>query len=74
MLLRGWGTEKNSDQAFKYVKESADLGNTFSNADLGKMYQEGLGTEKDYFEAYHRYRSAADNGLSVAYYRFGFNV
>ena len=71
MLLRGWGTEKNYDQAFKYVKESADLGNAFSNADLGKMYQEGLGTEKDYFEAYHRYRSAADNGLSVAYYRLG---
>jgi hypothetical protein len=71
MFLRGWGVEKNYDLAFRYLKESADLGNALSNVDLGEMYQKGLGTERDFFEAFHRYRFAASKGVAVAFYRLG---
>lgn len=72
MYLRGWGTEKNDEQAFVYLSKAVHMGNIFSNADLGKMYQKGLGgVAQDYREARSMYEIAAKHGYTPAYYRLG---
>ena len=69
LYLRGWGTEKNTKKAFKYLKKAVELGNILAHVDLAKMYQEGLATKQDYQMAYYLYKIAAEKGNSIANYR-----
>jgi len=71
MYLRGWGIDKNDELAFVYLSKAVHLGNIFSNADLGKMYQEGLGVTQDFRKARWMYEIAATHGYAPAYYRLG---
>ena len=44
--------EKDYDLAYKLWKESADLGDSASQFNLGILYTLGFGVKKNYFEAF----------------------
>lgn len=47
MYLRGLGTKQDYSKAFEYYSRAADLCNDIAEYNLGKIYEQGLGVEKD---------------------------
>jgi TPR repeat protein len=62
---------KDYDSAFIYFKKSADSGYSKANAQLGYMYEKGLGTNVNSHLADKYYRKAAEEGNSIALYNIG---
>ena len=58
--------------ALRIFRQLADQGNASAQANLGWMYQNGLGVIQDYATAVRWYRKAADQGYAVAQYNLGF--
>lgn len=57
---------KDYPTAHKIFARLADSGHALAQLDLGKMYEEGLGIEKDVFDAVKLYRLAAKQGNPIA--------
>src|SRR4051794_17706242 len=49
-------------EALKFYRRAARQDNAWSQQNLGKMYEQGLGVKQDYVEAVKWYRLAAENG------------
>ena len=56
-----------SNDEIKWLKELSKT-NPYAQFNLGYMYSNGLGVEKDYKEAVRLYRLSADQGDSIAQY------
>lgn len=63
---------KDENEAFRWYKLSADLGNCRGQGILGYCYGEGFGIEKDETMAIIWYRRAAAQGETVAIYNIGY--
>lgn len=66
MYYDGYGTDVNYEEAFKWLKMSADEGNHLSEFTVGKMLYYGLGTEKDTAAAAEYLTRAAESGNEYA--------
>lgn len=66
MYYDGYGTDVNYEEAFKWLKMSADEGNHLSEFTAGKMLYYGLGTEKDTAAAAEYLTRAAESGNEYA--------
>jgi tetratricopeptide (TPR) repeat protein len=60
--------EGDYDSAFEYLTKAADLGYLMADYELGNMYEEGEGVEKDQEKAIHHYEKAAIGGHPYARY------
>lgn len=68
----GNGVPQDYKKAFSYAEQSADQGNKNAQFLLGKMYQDGLGTDREApEEAVKWYKLAAEQGLNSASYSLG---
>ena len=66
--LYGHGETQNFEKAKELYEEARKLRSARVFRSLGKMYEMGIGVEKDYNEAYNLYKEGAslnDEGLSV---------
>ncbi len=68
MYELGQGTPKNLDEALRYYREGAALGNAEAQASLGRMYLTGTGVPRDQDEGLRLMRQAADQGDGAAIY------
>jgi TPR repeat protein len=59
-------TETGFEEAAKSYREAADKGHADAQFELGKLYSQGLGVEKDVAECLRWYRKAADQGINRA--------
>lgn len=66
-----YSNEKNYTEAFKWHKKAAELGYAPAQNDLGAMYHNGKGVNRDYVEALKWYLKAAESGYSNAQYNLG---
>lgn len=57
------GDEK---KAFYWAEQAAALGNADAQYLLGRMYEDGLGTEKNAEKSFNLYRKAANQGCAIA--------
>lgn len=57
--------------AYQHISEAAKGGHLKAQANLGAMYEMGLGMSKDYEAAFKWYRDAAMGGLAEAQYNLG---
>ena len=62
MYAKGDGAAKDSVEAVKWYRKSADQGTADAQLNLGVMYANGEGVVKDSAEAVNWYRKAADQG------------
>lgn len=62
----GIGTTKNIDEAFKYYKQAAEMGNIFAQNSLGQRYLKGEGTTKDIEKAIFWFEKAASQEDDIA--------
>ncbi|HNJ36278.1 MAG TPA: tetratricopeptide repeat protein, partial [Leptospiraceae bacterium] len=60
------GGNDSPNEAVKWYRKAAELGNVFAQYNLGVIYEGGRGIEKDEVEAARWYRKAADEGLADA--------
>jgi TPR repeat protein/serine/threonine protein kinase len=58
-------SEESSVAAQLYGK-AAERGNAYAQNELGRLYQQGLGVDKDEVKAVEWFRKAADQGLAMA--------
>lgn len=69
-----WGVE-GADQSFILARKAYNLGrqkkSPRASNNLARMYQFGLGVEKDERKAFRLYRSAANQGFDVAKFNLG---
>jgi len=81
-FLTGYDAYQRGDfaEALKFYRKAAEAGDAVSQVQLGGMYKEGVGVDKDPAEAVKWYRKAADQGsaggqisLGVMY-DFGYGV
>ena len=61
MYQKGKGVPQDYKEAAKWWRQSAEQGNAFAQALLGKMYYNGWGVPKDYREAGKWIRKSAKN-------------
>lgn len=59
-------SQKDYATALRVLTVLADKGHALAQLDLGKMYDEGLGTEQDVFKAIRLFRRAAAQGNPIA--------
>ena len=64
----GLGVEKDSKEAVRLLRLSAEQGFLYAQNNLGYMYENGLGVEKDLKEAVRLYRLSADQGNDTGKY------
>jgi serine/threonine protein kinase len=82
MILRASALRdaKNYQQAAQWYGKAAERGNAFAQDELGRLYWQGLGVNKDNGQAVQWFRKAADQGLPVAQadmgwmYQYGLGV
>ena len=55
---------------FNIIK-AADLGNEYALCNLGNLYEQGYGIEKNYYKAFECYKKAADLGDSTSVSNIG---
>jgi TPR repeat protein len=60
--------EGDYDAAFEYLTKAAELGYLMAHYELGNMYEEGEGVEKDQEKAIYHYEKAAIGGHPYARY------
>ena len=67
MYLRGSGVQRNVNEAAKWLRQSADLGNSHAQVDLAALYFNGNGVSKDEAQAMDWFQKAADqrDGLAM---------
>ena len=53
--------DKDAAKAFSWYEKAAEQDDTWSQHNLGVMYQNGMGVRQDYYKAVKWYRIAADN-------------
>ncbi|CAB4478331.1 unnamed protein product [Rhizophagus irregularis] len=70
--LRYSGIEKDEIRAFELFKEAAGKGDIDAMNNLGKCYQNGIGTEKDKIRAFEMYKKAAGKGQLDAITKLGY--
>jgi Sel1 repeat len=70
-LWMGRGVPRNYKEAMYQFGIAAAQGNPRAMANLGWMYQNGLGTETDYSKAYEWYLKAAESGDAIANWNIG---
>ena len=58
-------------QAVHWFRKAAEQGGAAAQHNLGIMYEEGEGVEKDAVQAAHWLRKAAEQGFAVAQYSLG---
>ena len=63
--------EKNYNEAIKWYRKAADLGSIFAQSQLGWIYFNGNGVERDDREAVKWHRQAAVQGDGYAQYQLG---
>ena len=66
MYRQGDGVRKDSFEAFKWYRKSAEQGNANAQFGLGVMYANGDGVLKDSVEAHAWYNNASANGNEIA--------
>jgi len=66
-----FGVPKDTAAAAVWVRKAAEAGNAMAQADLGDIYERGVGVETNLTEAVKCYRKAADQGLAMAQTRLG---
>ena len=82
MYLRGEGVERNPERAYRYFEKAAEdqsKPNAYAAYELGRMCEEGIGTEVDHDMADYWYSAAYEGFLSIEkshaddrlYYRLG---
>lgn len=64
--LQGRDAPPDTKEAFRHCRRMASRGRPFAQYQLGKMYEDGIGTEKDPAEALRWYISAAENKFRPA--------
>ena len=62
MYADGRGGEQDYDQALRFYREAALLGNVDALTDIGHMYQQGMGVERSIPEAVRWYERAVSAG------------
>jgi TPR repeat protein len=65
------GRMKDYGEALKWFELAAEAGDANSLAQIGQLYEEGLGVEKDEGTALKYYRKAAEKGDSAGQYKMG---
>ncbi|KAL4427757.1 hypothetical protein ABPG75_001846 [Micractinium tetrahymenae] len=70
--LLAHGTAADHEQAFKYLLQAADAGDSDAMAHLGNMYANGQGVAQDNATALIWFRSAADMGNPAGYLGMGY--
>jgi TPR repeat protein len=63
--------EGDYDRAFQYLTKAAELGNAAAHYELGIMYREGQGVQKDEKKEVHHYEKAAIGGHPDARHNLG---
>ncbi|UZO15684.1 uncharacterized protein OCT59_007101 [Rhizophagus irregularis] len=63
--------EKVANKAFELYQQAANLGHIISQNNLGVMYFNGDGVNKDYGRAFELYHKAANSGYKSAQYNLG---
>ena len=66
MYTYGLSVDPDPRRAFALFLDAAKQGNVRAQYNLGKMYRDGDGTEKDFGAAVAWYRRAADKGYAKA--------
>ncbi len=56
-----YGMPKNDVEAYRYCSEAAKKGNAYAQLNLGSLYMEGDGVEKDTIEAKKWFKKAVEN-------------
>ncbi len=57
---------QNQEKAYQWYRKSAENGDVYAQNNLGWMYYNGNGVDKDYTEAVKWFRKAADQGSAYA--------
>jgi len=65
------GTAPNYDKAREYLEQASKLGLPRSQYTLGKMYEYGLGIDRDDAKAIELYKLSAERGFDKAQYNLG---
>ena len=65
--------EGDYDKAFEYFKEAAELGDSRAHYQLGFMYGDGEGVEKDVEKGIHHWEKAAIGGHPVARHNLAYH-
>ncbi|KAF9985170.1 hypothetical protein BGZ65_011526 [Modicella reniformis] len=63
-FLKGWGVHRDKSAAFNYFKIAADLGDADSQNETAQCFLDGIGTDKNAFEAARYCRLAAAQGAT----------
>ncbi|MHB9148099.1 MAG: patatin-like phospholipase family protein [Candidatus Amoebophilus sp.] len=71
MYYKGWGVDKNYQEAKEWYEKAAQQGYAAAQCNLGWMYLNGEGVDKNYQEAKEWYEKAAKQGLASAQYALG---
>lgn len=58
--IGGYGISKDNTKAFEYYKKSAEMGYSWGQYNLAKIYYSGIGCEKDYTNAIVWFQKAAN--------------
>lgn len=67
----GKGVNCNREEAFKWIKASAEGGLIEANYRLGEFYERGIGVKRNFNKAIKYYKKAADSGNQDAQYYLG---
>jgi len=72
MMARfGWGTDRDSAAASRWLRKAADQGQPQAQAELGTMYRLGRGVARDPKEAARLLTAAASAGVGIAQLSIG---
>ena len=71
MLINGYGTPKDLEKGFNYIKEAAKRGLKEAFIILADCYHNGQGVKTDFVKALYWYKKAADAGLAEGYFQLG---
>ena len=66
MYYKGYGVEKNYDEAYKYFSLATKKGDANAQNNLGNCYYNGQGVKQNYEEAVRYYKLAAAQGNEYA--------
>ncbi|RIA85220.1 kinase-like domain-containing protein [Glomus cerebriforme] len=58
----GFGTVRDTKQAYKYYKKLAEMGDNYAQNHLALCYQDGIGVERDDLKAFDWFKESASGG------------
>ncbi|KAG9299475.1 hypothetical protein G9A89_009428 [Geosiphon pyriformis] len=62
----GFGTHRDTQQAYNFYRKAADNGEAAAQNHLGLCYQDGIGVERDSLKAFDWFKEAASAGNAAA--------